>query len=192
MIKSFQKIITISNSISFFRVLLGIPIFILLDNFDNSLSVRTYLILLLLFAYVTDISDGYIARKRNEITEAGKFIDPLADKILVAIIIIKLLLIGEIPEYYFWIIILRDVIIFIGGIIVSRIIKRVLPSNLLGKITVLSIGIFLIITILNTENSGTIYLIFMYLSILLSFASLIGYGIRAVESIKWYKKNETI
>ncbi len=192
MIKSFQKIITISNSISFFRVLLGIPIFILLDNFDNSLSVRTYLILLLLFAYFTDISDGYIARKRNEITEAGKFIDPLADKILVAIIIIKLLLIGEIPEYYFWIIILRDVIIFIGGIIVSRIIKRVLPSNLLGKITVLSIGIFLIITILNTENSGTIYLIFMYLSILLSFASLIGYGIRAVESIKWYKKNETI
>ena len=190
--KASQKIFTVSNLISIFRALLGIPIFLLLENFDNDLSVRTYLILLILFAFVTDITDGYIARKRNEITETGKFIDPLADKILVAIIIIKLYLIGEIPAFYFWIILLRDLIIFIGGIIVSKIINRVLPSNLLGKITVLSIGIFLIITIFNTQNSGTIYFIFMYLSVLLSIASMVGYGIRAVESIKWYKKNENI
>ena len=190
--KASQKIFTVSNLISIFRALLGIPIFLLLENFDNDLSVRIYLILLILFAFVTDITDGYIARKRNEITETGKFIDPLADKILVAIIIIKLYLIGEIPDFYFWIILLRDLIIFIGGIIVSKIINRVLPSNLLGKITVLSIGIFLIITIFNTQNNGTIYFIFMYLSVLLSIASMVGYGIRAVESIKWYKKNENI
>lgn len=192
MINSSEKIFTVSNLISLFRVFLGIPIFILLNDFDNSLTIRLYLVSLILFAFLTDITDGYIARKRNEITETGKFIDPLADKILVAIVIIKLFIIGEIPVFYFWIILLRDVIIFLGGIFVSRIINRVLPSNLLGKITVLSIGIFLIITIMNTENSGALYSIFMYLSILLSIASLIGYGIRALESIKWYRKNETI
>ena len=99
---------------------------------------------------------------------------------------------GEIPEIYFWIIILRDVIIFFGGIIVSNIIGKVLPSNLLGKITVVSIAFFILGVVGNAEKVPWLYNLLYYSSLFLSFASVIGYAIRGIESIRWYKKNENI
>jgi CDP-diacylglycerol--glycerol-3-phosphate 3-phosphatidyltransferase len=188
----FNKLNTKSNYISLLRILLAIPIIYLLDYIENDYVYRLYLVGICLFAFVTDFLDGYLARKYNEVSELGKVIDPLADKLLVAILIIKLYLIGEISTFYLLVILLRDVIIFIGGIFTSRIIGKVLPSNLLGKITVLSIGTFILCIILNLEvHAAIIYNIFYYLSIILSIASIAGYGIRAYESIKW-KKYETI
>ena len=186
-----KKLHTKSNYISLFRLLLGIPIFIMLDYIDNSVKYRLILFGLCILAFISDFLDGYIARKFNEISELGKIIDPLADKVLMAIIVIKLYMINEIPGYYFWIILLRDVVIFTGGLIVSRIIGKVLPSNLLGKITVLSIGAFILAVILQLQEFTLLYNGMLYLSLILSFASVVGYGIRAVESIRW-KKYETI
>ncbi len=104
-------------------------------------EARYILLSLYILVYLTDIADGYFARKFNQISELGKIIDPLADKILVILVVAYLYYYEIIPAYYFWIIILRDLIIFIGGIIVSKKIGKVLPSNYLGKATVLSIGI---------------------------------------------------
>ncbi len=84
--------------------------------------------------------DGYLARKLNQVTEVGKIIDPLADKAAMAVIVIKLYMINEISAFFFFTIISRDLIIFIGGLFVSNILGKVLPSNKLGKITVLFIG----------------------------------------------------
>jgi len=185
------RINTKSNYLSFFRLLLSIPAFFLLDFIHDSFNYRYILVAIYMLAYITDLLDGYLARKFDEVTEFGKIIDPLADKILTAVIIIKLFMIGEIPEFYFWVIILRDVLIFIGGLIVSNMIGRVLPSNLLGKLTISSIGFFIIGITLNVESIPVLYNILYYLSLTLSFVSIIGYGIRAFDSIKW-TKNETI
>jgi len=187
----FSEINTVSNYISFLRLLLGIPIFILLDYIKIDYSYRIILVSLYFAAYISDLLDGYLARKFNQISEFGKIIDPLADKICVGIIILKMYLISEIPAYYFWIIILRDIFIFIGGIIISKRIGKVLPSNLLGKLTVTSIGIFIIIVTLETDKNLWYYNLALYLSLILSFASVAGYAIRAFDIIKW-KKNETI
>jgi hypothetical protein len=97
----------------------------------------------------------------------------------------------ELPGYYFWIIVLRDVIIFTGGIIVSNIVGKVLPSNLLGKITVLSIGFFIIATVLDLRSITWLYESLKYLSLILSVGSVIGYAIRGIELVKW-KKNEAV
>ena len=51
---------------------------------------------------ITDMLDGYLARKFNEVTELGKIIDPLADKIAIGVIILKLYLIGIIPRVLFY------------------------------------------------------------------------------------------
>lgn len=144
-----------------------------------------------ILAMITDVMDGYLARKYNHITEMGKIIDPLADKVLIAVIILKLYLANEIPEYYFWMIILRDVIIFTGGIIISKKIGRVLPSNMLGKITVTNIGIFILIILMQVDKASIFYLGIYYLSIILIVISLIGYGIRSIEFLK-QKENESI
>ena len=179
-----KHINTLSNYISFLRILLAIPIYYFVSNIDSIPNSRIILIALFIFAYITDLLDGYFARKNNEITELGKIIDPLADKILVIMIAAYYYYFKMIPEYYFWIIILRDLIIFIGGIFVSNKIGKVLPSNYLGKGTVFSIGLFIIAVTLGLDNNNLVYQVLLYLSIILSFSSVFSYGYRAFNEIK--------
>ena len=149
------------------------------------------IICICLFATITDVLDGYLARKFNEITEMGKIIDPLADKVVIGFVVLELFWLNEVPTYYFWMIVGRDVLIFIGGIIISKKLGRVLPSNMLGKITVISIGLVLLFILFQVDRH-TIYFRGLYLiSILLIFSSLIGYLIRSIEFIK-QKKNEPL
>lgn len=152
---------------------------------------RYYILALILIAFASDLLDGFVARKRNQISELGKIIDPLADKVLVALIVINLFFMDMIPAFFFWLIILRDIFIFLGGFFIKQKIGKVLPSNLLGKATVFSIGIFIIITLLRLNQLSIIYQGVMIISITLCFASIIGYSLRAKEILNW-KKNETI
>ncbi|MBI5808511.1 MAG: CDP-alcohol phosphatidyltransferase family protein [Ignavibacteriales bacterium] len=188
---NFKEILLLPNLISLFRLLLFIPFLFLFNNYASIENVRTYILILIFVAFISDLLDGYIARKTNSISELGKIVDPLADKVLVALIIINLYLLNEIPVFYFWIVITRDICIFIGGIIVSQKIGKVLSSNLLGKLTVLSIGIFIITTLLNSSHSDILYNLILITSCALCMASLIGYLMRAIEMIKW-NNNENI
>lgn len=140
-----------------------------------------------MLAAFTDILDGWLARKRNEVTEAGKIIDPLADKILMGLIVIRLFMLEEIPAYYFFMILGRDIIIFLGGIFVSKKLGRVLPSNMLGKLTVIIIGIVILLVILQVNRSSLIFLSIYSLSIILIVVSLIAYIVRAIEFLKQNK-----
>lgn len=169
---------------------MAIPFWILLDNI-NAPGNRMILFAMCIIGAITDVLDGYLARKFNEVTEMGKVIDPLADKIVIGIIILKLYLVGEIQSSYFWMIILRDLLIFTGGIFVSKKLGRVLPSNMLGKLTVISIAIIILFILAGVDKVSTVYLGFYYLSIVLIFSSLIGYIIRSLEFIK-QKENESL
>jgi cardiolipin synthase (CMP-forming) len=180
---NYKEIYTKSNLLSLFRLLLSIPLWFLLDGFD-SYNIRYITFVLCLFAALTDVLDGYLARKYNEVTEFGKIIDPLADKVAVGVLVIKLYSIGEIPSYYFFMVIIRDIIIFLGGIFVARKINKVLPSNVLGKITVINIGIVILLIILKIDRSNLIFQLIYASSIILVFVSLIGYIIRAKEFLK--------
>lgn len=185
-----KEIFTISNGISLLRLLLVIPLWYLLDHFELQ-SIRYITFGLCLFAAATDILDGYLARKLKQVTEIGKIVDPLADKTAMALIVIKLYLIGDISGFYFYSIILRDLLIFSGGIYVTRKIGKVLPSNKLGKITVLNIGIVILFIIIGFSREHFIFQIFYYSSIILIFISFVAYLIRAKEFLE-KKNNEPI
>lgn len=183
-----KEIFTISNFLSFIRLFLAIPIWFLLDDLESN---RILISLLGITAVITDVLDGYLARKLNQITEFGKIIDPLGDKILVGVIIIKFYFLNLIPDYYFYLIIGRDILIFLVGIYISKILGKVLPSNMLGKITVLVISV-IILLIFNGIGINNIIFKLLYLSsIILIFVSMIAYGIRALEFLK-QKNNELI
>jgi len=156
-----KEIYTKSNLISLFRLLLAIPIWFIMDNFDQQ-SVRNIIAGLCLFAAFTDVLDGYLARKFNEVTEFGKVIDPLADKVIVGAVVIKMFLLGEfakyyIPDYYFYLMIGRDILIFIGGIIVSKKIGKVLPSNAIGKLSIVVISLVLLFIMFSMDRASLIF-----------------------------------
>ncbi len=183
-----KDVFTASNLLSLFRLLLGIPLWIVISKINEGYEYRYLTMLICLFAFITDFLDGYLARKYNQITEMGKIIDPLADKVAMGIVVIKMFLLSEFPPYYLYIVLGRDLIIFLGGIFVSSKLGKVLPSNLLGKITVLNIGtVILLKLLLVDEYAPGLYSFIYYLSIILIISSLIGYIIRGIESLKWQK-----
>ena len=185
-----NKIFNASNSLSFLRLLLVIPAWFAFNNFEQT-TARYSVALIGIIAAITDILDGYLARKLNQITEFGKIIDPLADKVLVVYVVLNLFLLGEIPEYYFYMIIMRDFLILLGGLIVSQKIKKVLPSDYIGKATVLSISFVLLLILLDVSRTSILYLSLYYLSILLIFISFINYVFKAVKALS-HKTDENI
>ena len=185
-----KNVFNASNALSFVRLLLVIPAWYAFENFNQNLAHYTVAVIGI-FAAVTDILDGYLARKLNQVTEFGKVIDPLADKVLVVFVVLNLFLRGEIPDYYFYMIVARDILILAGGLIVSKKIGKVLPSDYIGKATVLAISFFLLMILLNASNESIIYLFLYYLSIILIFLSLINYIVKALKALS-ESKNEIV
>lgn len=95
-------------------------------------------------AILSDYLDGYFARDREEITDLGKVLDPLADKIFFGTAAVIMILQGLIPQYLAFIIIGRDILIFLGGIYIKSKTGIVVASNMTGKIAVNVAAIVLI------------------------------------------------
>ena len=93
-------------------------------------------------------------------------------------------LLGEIPEYYFYLMIGRDILIFIGGIIVSKKLGKVLPSNAIGKLSIVVISLVLLQIMLSVDQTSILFQSFYYSSIALVFISLFAYAYRGYEFIK--------
>lgn len=122
---------TIANIISVLRALMAAPLaFYLLD--ENKMGG----VIVIALVVVSDVADGWIARRRNEVSEAGKFIDPIADKIVAATGVACLTLGGQIPAWFFWAVVGRDAVILIFGSIATRKTGFILPSNYAGKAAV--------------------------------------------------------
>jgi len=131
--------------------------------------------------YVTDLSDGYIARRLNQVTELGKIIDPLADKISVVIIALIIYFKGLIPTWFFLIVILRDLLILSFGIYLKNKKKITLMSNYPGKLAVFSIGLILLFSVFNNELLSNINSFLYYISTTLILFSSYLYLIRFIK-----------
>lgn len=187
-----EKIFNISNFLSFSRFIILIPTLyfltsdtgdVLIEGYGLKLTLnRAISMLFMLSLYLSDLADGYLARKYNQITEFGKIIDPLADKVCVGAIVLSLVQQGDLPLWYVAIVIGRDLIILLAGAYLSTRIKFVLPSNKLGKFTVTSIAIVIALAMLKAR--GFILNFFITISIIMIFASLYVYGKRFFENLK--------
>lgn len=177
----FKNMWTLSNLLSFIRLLLAIPMAGLILGEQYAAAV-----ILGIIAIITDLMDGYLARKLNQVSEFGKIIDPVADKVLVGTIAVCLILIGRLPMWFVIAVLVRDVLILLGGIYASSKIKFVIPSNYAGKITVLLICLAMVLCGLNVEGSELTC--FVALGAMLN--SLVVYGTRMMKQIKTAESNE--
>lgn len=176
-----KEIFYISNLISILRIILLVPVsYLLLNNFE---SKNTLIIILILCMYVSDLLDGYLARKLNQVSELGKIIDPLADKISVVVIALILLYLGKLPFWFVGIIALRDLLIFGFGFYLDRKKDIRLMSNFPGKIAVFSIGLILLLTIADIPYLQTVTRFLYFISLVLIIYSSYLYFKRFRETL---------
>ena len=124
-----SRILTIPNVISFVR-LLCIPIFLyLLFGRDNRAAAAVLLAIL----GATDWVDGYIARHFNQVSTLGKILDPLADRLLLAVGVIAILIDGSVPAWVAWLTIIREVIVSVGVLILAALGARRIDVTWVGK-----------------------------------------------------------
>jgi len=104
------RIFNLPNSLSFLRIIL-IPWFLYYFHTGHFNTA----IVIMIVAVLTDWFDGQTARWTNEVSELGKILDPLADKLCLASVAVYFLYIGALPIWFVLFAVLRDIIIFIGA-----------------------------------------------------------------------------
>jgi CDP-diacylglycerol---glycerol-3-phosphate 3-phosphatidyltransferase len=119
----------------FFVPLLVVVLLTRQPNFDFwglPIHFEVWGVLILLMAAATDVMDGYIARKRREITTLGILLDPIADKLLISAAFISLVQMGLVPAWMVVIIIGREFIV-VGLREIASVEGLVIPASPLGK-----------------------------------------------------------
>jgi CDP-diacylglycerol--glycerol-3-phosphate 3-phosphatidyltransferase len=127
---------------------------------------------LMLLAVATDYFDGWLARRLNQVTDSGKMIDPLADKVCVSTMVIALWLWRDFPLWAAVLIVGRDLMIVVGGLFIMKKRKMVPVSNRAGKWTVTVMAATIICYTMNWQPWG-LYL--LYGSVVMTVVSGILY-----------------
>jgi len=178
--ESSNRFFTISNLLSITRALLAIPFaVVMLTNIPPS---RLWGAIIMVLAALTDKYDGVLARKYDQITEWGKILDPVADKIAVSAVAIVLLVLGNIPLWFVVALLTRDALIFSGGMYVKKKKGMVLQSNEAGKWTVGIVSLALFLMVLNAQS--ILVDIFVWTSVVLLVVSSSMYVKRFIEVMR--------
>ena len=173
------------NKLTLFRVVL-IPFFVFLllapyfEEYGNYIAVAIFIV-----ASITDFLDGKIARKYNLVTNFGKFMDPLADKLLVCSALICLIQLELIPAWVVIIIIAREFIIS-GFRLVASDNGVVIAASYWGKFKTAFQMLTVIVLILNIPNKVFTILgtVLIYVSLALTVISLIDYIAKNKDVLK--------
>ena len=138
-----------------------------------------------IIAGITDIADGYIARTYGQVTDFGKFMDPLADKILVFSVMLWFVQQGSIPAWVAIIVITREFLVT-GLRLIAIVNKRVVAAELSGKIKTTVTIVCLVIMFLPIED----WMLFVLIGAILvtTVYSGIDYFIRNKDILKMEMK----
>ena len=158
--------------------------FILIPFIYMSVLTKHYLTALIIFTIsaLTDVLDGYIARKFNYITDIGKLIDPLADKLTQISLLLSLTLLKILPLWIFAVVFIKELVLVISASVLYSKKDVVVYSKWYGKLATtlfyLAIVCSLIINQFNIVMPFRIDLYLYYLAILATVFALIMYAIK--------------
>lgn len=141
---------TIPNALSLARVVLAVPIAALIWM-DGPLR---WILGLCLVAVATDWFDGRLARWSHTVSDWGKVLDPLADKVSAALIVLALTFRQREPSLPLWFpafLVSRDVLIVLGGVVAGRYKNKVLMSLWSGKVAVTALAVTVVAAILGAD-----------------------------------------
>ncbi len=169
---------TLSNAVSLLRVVLTLPAIWLIalgpDYVWEAFGVVVVMI-------VSDWIDGWLARWRDEISQWGKILDPLADKVAVGAITIAMVVFKDLPVWLVVIVLLRDVVIFFAGMYLVKRHDVLLSSNFWGKVTTLVLSGLLLAYLWDADALKPALI---GLSVVSLVVSLISYGRQFYDVLK--------
>ena len=168
--------LNLPNKLTVLRVVLIIPFVICLLVPSFGTAGRYAALVIFIVAGLTDLADGQIARKYNLVTNFGKFMDPLADKLLVGAAMVCLVGTGQLDAWFVVIIISREFIIS-GFRVVAADNDVVIAASYWGKVKTVFQMIMIVCLILNLDYQ--IYqwfcVVVSYIALLLTIISLVDY-----------------
>ena len=149
-------------------------------------SAANYIaVIIFIVASFTDFLDGYLARRDGLVTNFGKFMDPLADKLLVSSALICLIQSGQLPAWVVVVIISREFIIS-GFRLIASDNGVVIAASYWGKFKTVTQMIMVIALILNIQHPLFILFanILIWLSVILTIVSLVDYVVKNIDVLK--------
>ena len=173
------------NKLTILRVIM-IPFFVFFmlapffEGYGNYIAVAIFIV-----ASLTDFLDGYLARRDNLVTNFGKFMDPLADKLLVCAALICLVQTGQLAAWMVIVIISREFIIS-GFRLIASDNGVVIAASYWGKFKTVFQMFMVILLIINIQNDiyHLIATIVTYIALVLTVVSLIDYVIKNKDVLK--------
>jgi len=166
------RVFTISNFISFSRVFIAFPIMYI--HYRNNLAYNLEIILLIVYAVISDYLDGLVARKTNTISEVGKMIDPISDKLCAGALFIYTVWLGWVPLWFLIFFIIRDVLILTGSTFIKVKYGKVAMSTMSGKISVNVISLYWI-TIFFFREEVMVHEALLWISVVIMVISFLDY-----------------
>ena len=192
--KLFTNVWTIPNVLTMLRIVL-IPVFVIV--FFNTPKGQDRIAALVIFAVasITDMFDGMLARKLNQITDFGKLFDPLADKVMVITALICQAVYGVFPWIAIIIVAAKELIMLLGGLfMLSR--DVVVYSNYVGKTAQVFFIASLLLSFFHPSLEAaefrvlgmTLDLLLLWITVALSLAALVVYAAGALRTLKAKKE----
>ncbi len=170
-----DHIVTWSNFISLTRVIIVVPIIMI--HIENDRQINYAIVLLIAYGVLSDYLDGLVARKRDEISEMGKVLDPVADKLMAFFLFLYVVLLGWIPYWYFMIGVARDLTIMAGSAHIKKVRGKVAMSIMSGKISVNVMALYWI-SVFFFREADRVHTWLLWISVAFMVYSFVDYWIR--------------
>ena len=192
--KLFTNVWTIPNVLTMIRIVL-IPVFVAVFFSTPKEQDRIAALIIFAVASITDMFDGMLARKLNQITDFGKLFDPLADKVMVITALICQAVYGVFPWIAIIIVAVKELIMLLGGLfMLSR--DVVVYSNYVGKTAQVFFIASLLLSFFHPSLEAAEFrvlgmtpdLLLLWITVALSLAALVVYAAGALRTLKAKKE----
>ncbi|MEL4106637.1 CDP-diacylglycerol--glycerol-3-phosphate 3-phosphatidyltransferase [Oscillospiraceae bacterium WX1] len=173
----------VPNILSIIRIFL-VPAFVMIYFYESG-AIKVYAAAVYAVASFTDFLDGYVARKYHLITNLGKILDPVGDKLMTLAALICITISGVIPVWAVVIVLIKELMMLIGGFIIRQ--KRggeIPPSNIIGKTSTVVFFVICVTLMLVKDIPEPAATAMISAAILLMLAALFSYTITFIHIMK--------
>lgn len=163
---------TWANIVSLSRLFVAFPIMYL--HYHNGLQPTPLVIAFIVYGILSDYLDGILARRSHRITEWGKVLDPVADKLTAMALFAYTVWLEWIPLWFFVVVVGRDVLIMCGSLLLKKKAGVVPPSVWSGKVSVNMLALYWLVVFF-LPGAGDVHLVLMGMSLSLMIYSFFDY-----------------